>query len=500
MEPIDEVELFRLGRERRKHYRILKTLGEGADGKVRLVECLESEPREGTHRRRRAALKTVRKTNLGTPVGDMKVVASRRMVAVFAAASTCNHHLPQYVDFFEDAKRFFIVWELLACPLTAYVAHQPGGKLCEADAAKVLVGALSGLSTLHSVGIVHRDIKTANLMLRNVSDLSSVCVCDMAHAVVTSVFMDMFRSVSSNSLGSNNNNTPPNPISSPSPSTAASIMTSNGSFASSSDTASSIGQTTTGGNTETSSQSHLSLVAGTPAYMSPGASVGYPPSPKDDIWGLGCTAHELLYGRLPFYSAESFGDLFRRIVEGDRDEIPPEALDAVSIQGRSFVEKLLRMEEATRPSAEEALWDPWILQAASQDKLHSERLPVGAPLDWAKYGSAAVAKAKLGLGGVGKGHGAADDDQADDDNLLPPLASFSKTFTGNSGHAFAVTGANVMFDPVTGELKVAIGEERETAKSVAHIPRATTTVRDWEQLMARGQSMDINASDDEDGE
>lgn len=459
----DETVIFKAGRARRKLYRSLTVLGRGADGEVRLVECLDNAservlPKEATANKRRAAMKVIPKTNADTPIGQLKIRGVRIMAPLLGAACKANQHLPTYVDAFEDETRIYVVWELLACPLTAFVARR-GGKLSEDEVAKVLAGLVSAISTLHAVDIVHRDLKPANLMLRDAQDLSSVCVCDFANALVRELALKMFRALgasSPNSAASNNTTamaSQPNSTMGDSISAASATSTS---FSTALSGNSSGDGSIPGSSTSNNVPSVMSLVAGTPLYMSPQASKALPPSQKDDIWSIGCIAYELLYGKGPFEGSHNMVELMNRILEGKIN--PPPANIQVSDGAKAFVARLLNLDDTARPTAEELLNDPWLAPALNADILHMTRKRVGqAPHNVPEEGTlpaVAVGSSQDCEQSISATEQAAPRLAKESQNLLPPLTLFSQTFVGDKNHAFTVTGAQVVFDPETGELRV----------------------------------------------
>lgn len=396
----DQTKAIQIGRERRKLYRSMAVLGRGAEGEVRLVECLDTPDKQ------LAAMKMVSKSLFAAPHLKIRLQAARSVSRLFGLAWRCNSHLPKNIDAFETKKSVVLVWELLACPLQTYIARQ-GARLNETDATIVLTGVLSALSTLHSLDILHRDVKPANLMLRDADDLSSVCLVDFASSIRREWVGKLYQ--------------------------------------------------------ENENRSTNSLAAGTPLYMAPDVCQGQLPSQKDDIWSVGCIAYEILYGKHPFEGAESMLDLTNRIVEGKLNT-PPEEMQ-ISDLANDFIARLLTVNAAARPTVDEALKHPWLAPAVKTDVYHANRKPVGRPLyqpETAAEGLESFPESPPRSPII------ANIEQPKPptlpktksflQNLLPPFAQFSETFVDMPNHGFAVTGAEVVFDPVTGELRVLAGK------------------------------------------
>ena len=181
-----------------------------------------------------------------------------------------------------------------------------GGRLEEPAAARAIQCTLLALSSIHGVGLAHRDVKPENLLLRG-DHVGTVCLCDFG--AVTHV----------------------DPAGSAAPSSPASWKVSS-----------------------------LDNAAGTPLFMSPGAVNGQPASFKDDIWAVGVTLYELIYGRNPFIEAPSMTDLFNMIASCRIE--PP---SGPSEGARAFISWLMNPDEDRRPTAALASTDPWLTSTAA---------------------------------------------------------------------------------------------------------------------------------------
>ncbi|KAH8111165.1 kinase-like domain-containing protein [Phellopilus nigrolimitatus] len=80
--------------------------------------------------------------------------------------------------------------------------------------------------------------------------------------------------------------------------------------------------------------------------------------PKLDIWAVGVITHIILSGMMPFPN-ETLAVLERSIMRCELDFVGP-YWAKVSDTGKGFVTSLIHAEQATRPTAREALAHPWL--------------------------------------------------------------------------------------------------------------------------------------------
>lgn len=107
----------------------------------------------------------------------------------------------------------------------------------------------------------------------------------------------------------------------------------------------------------------LTEVAGKIHYLAPEVlEDGY--GPKYDVWSVGVIAYILLAGFAPF-EAEQDAHIRELIVEGNLSFDDPE-WQSVSQQAKDFVAYLLTHEDADRPTAEQALRHPFIVDAIQE--------------------------------------------------------------------------------------------------------------------------------------
>src|SRR2546426_1510872 len=208
------------------HFHVVRRIGRGAMGEVYLAQDLKLG--------RQVALKLL-------PVAfqrDSERV--RRFEREARAAAALNH--PNIVTVHEVGE-----WEGQPFIATQFVegetlAQRLGrGPLSVAEAAQAGAQIAAALAAAHQAGIIHRDLKTANIMLR--AD-GTVKVLDFGLARLSQ------------------------PVSAPAPAETVTMLTQAG------------------------------AVLGTPGYMAPEQWQGQPADARSDIYALGCVLYEMLTGKL----------------------------------------------------------------------------------------------------------------------------------------------------------------------------------------------------------
>jgi TolB-like protein/predicted Ser/Thr protein kinase len=288
------------------HYRIGDRLGAGGMGEVYRAE--------DTRLGRTVAVKVLHPG----PFGDDE--RARLFREARAASMLRSSNVAAIYDLGEHSDRPFIVMELVEGePLSARLQNGP---LPIPDAVSIAAQAADALDEAHGHGIVHRDVKSANLM---VDARGRVKLLDFGLAKY-----EVRRSASA---------------------------------------------LTTGALLET----QPGVVMGTFAYMSPEQVRGRPLDARSDLFSLGVVLYEMLTGRLPFEGATAT-DVADRILNADPPALSrfnyaiPERLDAIVL-------KALAKDAAFRyQSARELYIDlhaigRWLDDSATS---RSRRLPSGA--------------------------------------------------------------------------------------------------------------------------
>ena len=265
-------------------YRLLERVGEGAMGEVWRAE----HARLG----RPVAVKLVDPGRL-----DGKRRESARMRFEREARSMARLSSPHTVRVFDygiepDGTQYYAMELLDGLDLETLVERH--GPLAPARAARVLRQVCSALAEAHQAGIVHRDVKPANVVLCRRGQEDVATVVDFGIAI--------------------------QPLGRGEPRATGSGLT-----------------------------------VGTPATMSPEAIRGRPVDARSDVYGLGCVAHWLLTGRYPFEAEDTLGVFSQHLLQPPvapsrraRAGAVPPMLDAVVLA-------CLEKEPARRPASMEEL-------------------------------------------------------------------------------------------------------------------------------------------------
>ncbi len=220
-------------------------------------------------------------------------------------------------------------------------------KLREMHISYVLRCTLMAVAYLHSKNIIHRDIKSANILLKK---SGAVKLVDFGIAAKRRAL--------------------PAVISQPTPATAFNSLTSSSLASLSSDT--------------------KDLVGGTPLWMAPEAIKGEKVDFKADSWSVGITAIEIAEGKPPFSDLPSFHAVAYEVCYGPEPRL---ATHAKSFAGPSaefvdFVDKCTVKEIDKRWSIGELLQHPFIVKYSNISSLST---PLASSSSASSYSSASYA-------------------------------------------------------------------------------------------------------------
>ena len=271
-----------------KHYKVISPLGAGGMGEVYLAE----DKRLG----RRVALKFLPAHLTEDKRYLLRFEQEARAIAALSHPHVCMIH--EVVE--TDDGRACIVMEFVDGRTLRELATEK--KISVAEALDVAIQVASALSAAHAAGIVHRDIKLENIMLRHDGYAK---ILDFGLAKLTD------REQTS---------------ADPEAATKMFLKTSPG------------------------------MVMGTVYYMSPEQARGLPVDSRTDIWSLGVVLYELIAGEKPF-QGETPTDVIIAIAE--REPVPlTKTSSGVPAELERIVNKALAKNRADRyQTADELLID-----------------------------------------------------------------------------------------------------------------------------------------------
>jgi len=226
-------------------------------------------------------------------------------------------HVLRIFAWYADAQTVYMVMEYCAggeLVQAVSLAKASGELMPEAWPAIAMRQVFEAIAYCHAKGIIHKDLKSGNLLLLNDRQERCGLFKISPHVIVADLGLaDQFRT---------SRVFPPLP-----------------------------------------SWSHQK-VAGTPSTMSPEVWRGTC-GPKADIWSLGCVMFELLTGRLPFKLPPSAKDRCdaEAWLEVHRAG-PPWGSLHYSKEAKDLCRLLLTFKERTRPAARECLRHSWFMKAA----------------------------------------------------------------------------------------------------------------------------------------
>jgi tRNA A-37 threonylcarbamoyl transferase component Bud32 len=155
---IDHLLTTNKSRDIHKDYKILeKVIGKGAYGKVKLAENLTTSEI--------VAVKIISKE----PLDNRSATRLRREISIL---QICHHeNIVALKDIYETFDNFFIVTEYVQGGSLFSWIKTRGFRVDEETAKLIIFSIAKAVQYLHSLGIVHRDIKLENILLDTSSDV-----------------------------------------------------------------------------------------------------------------------------------------------------------------------------------------------------------------------------------------------------------------------------------------------------------------------------------------
>ncbi|KAJ2714606.1 Calcium/calmodulin-dependent protein kinase type I, partial [Coemansia spiralis] len=238
-------------------------------------------------------------------------------IAVLKQLSRKHPNLLALVDYFYTPRNTYLITELCeGGELFEYIHRR--SSLGEAEAAHVVRQIVEGVAFLHANGIMHRDLKTENCLVRTDESGApvSVAIADfgMAHQA---------------------------------PEDGGRIVTN---------------------------------VCGTPGYMAPEMIQRLGHGKPVDMWAVGVIAYFALSGSNPFQRHNRAAE-FQAIVAGAYEFAPAHRWAGVSSAARDFISSLLVIDPACRMTAQQALEHRWLQARSSVPKSPVPAHAVSSALD-----------------------------------------------------------------------------------------------------------------------
>jgi serine/threonine protein kinase, bacterial len=141
-------------------YRVLRTLGSGGFGETFLAEDTQMPSQ------RRCVIKQLKPIQDNPQVYELVQQRFQREAAILEDLGEGSSQIPRLYAYFSDNGQFYLVQEYIeGQTLTTRVRQQ--GVLSESSVKEILTSILPVLEFVHSKGIVHRDIKPDNILIRD---------------------------------------------------------------------------------------------------------------------------------------------------------------------------------------------------------------------------------------------------------------------------------------------------------------------------------------------
>ncbi len=140
-------------------YQVIRTLGSGGFGETFLAEDTQMPSR------RRCVIKQLKPIQDNPQVYQLVQQRFQREAAILEELGANSTQIPQLYAYFSENGQFYLVQEYIeGQTLTGKIQQQ--GLMSESAVKEILISILPVLEYVHSRGIVHRDIKPDNILIR----------------------------------------------------------------------------------------------------------------------------------------------------------------------------------------------------------------------------------------------------------------------------------------------------------------------------------------------
>jgi serine/threonine protein kinase len=114
-------------------------------------------------------------------------------------------------------------------------------------------------------------------------------------------------------------------------------------------------------------------MCGSPGYAAPEVFKRVGHNKPADIWSVGIITYTILCGFHPFHYAEGFSDLLEAVCKAAFKFDSP-YWDDISDDAKRFISVLLQLDPAKRPTAKQAMLQPWILSYIPEARAFAKTL------------------------------------------------------------------------------------------------------------------------------
>ncbi|CAM9314881.1 unnamed protein product, partial [Ectocarpus fasciculatus] len=274
----------------RETYIVGDKLGHGASGEVYMATH--------KHSKHKFALKIIRKDQV---MNDLQ-----SMVTEIEIMKRVRHrHVVSMYELYESPRCQWLILELVTGgSLQEYILKTT--QYSEESVIRLVIQIILGLQYLHSLGIVHRDLKVENILLQGMGSHSEIKIADFGLSAFVGVGYDAEEGLKRKKFKA------------------------------------------------------LTDMWGTKEYFAP-ELIRRAYGPQADLWAVGCIVYEMLSGDVafPIHRNEHDSSVFKRIQEANVSYTSVVWKD-ISPVAKEFVVGMLNPDPVKRPNCQEALQHPWI--------------------------------------------------------------------------------------------------------------------------------------------
>ena len=141
-----------------RRYKVIRTLGEGGFGHAYLSEDTQMPSK------RRCVVKQLKPVSAGTEIYQVVQQRFEREAAMLEKLGENHSQIPRLYAYFSENQHFYLVQEWIEGETLDAVVEQ--GALSENQIISILNSLLKVLDFIHTQGVIHRDIKPDNIILR----------------------------------------------------------------------------------------------------------------------------------------------------------------------------------------------------------------------------------------------------------------------------------------------------------------------------------------------